>query len=60
MRGEAVGWVYLMDAQDLAQDLSYSLRSLRDKNKRGCYSRIRPEGGGGAGVVSGMVWWCFK
>jgi hypothetical protein len=40
MRGEAAGWVYLMDAQDLAWDLSYSLQSLRDKYKRDCYSRI--------------------
>jgi hypothetical protein len=37
-----------------------SSKCYKTKDRGYCYSKTRPEGGGGAGVVSGRVWWCFK
>jgi hypothetical protein len=34
---------------------SFSLQMLQDKEEEGCYSKLRPEGGGGAGLDNVLV-----
>jgi hypothetical protein len=43
------------------KNISSFFQTLEDQREEGCcYRKFRPEGGGGAGLSSGMVWWCFK
>jgi hypothetical protein len=51
---------FLFVAQDWHRSLPPPSKHYKTKGRGYCYIRIRPEGGGGAGVISGMVWWYFK